>query len=116
MALLKGVKANGQFKAKQLISGGLELKDIDIVVDGSSGDLKITPKANLYQGTLGGTMEFSEAGGQSTLRIKNKIDLIDLASFLEAADVSEQLSGIGSLALDVIVTEKRRRAKQSRYN
>ena len=106
MAALKDIYANGTFRANQLISGGLELNEIDVLIESTPGNLTITPKASLYDGTLDGRMVFSEQGDESSLDIKNEIDLVSLAKFLTAADVSEQLSGIGSLTLDIKVVEK----------
>ncbi|NNC98990.1 MAG: AsmA family protein, partial [Gammaproteobacteria bacterium] len=106
MALLKNIQANGSFKAGQLISGGLQLDAVDVQIVSTPGQLSIIPKADLYDGKLGGTMVFSENGDKSELRVNNNVDLISLAKFLAAADVSDQLSGIGSLALDIVVTEQ----------
>jgi AsmA protein len=106
MVLLKGVNANGSFKANQLISGGMQLDQVDVQIVSSPGSITVTPKAALYQGALGGTMIYTEQGDESTLQVKNSIDLISLSEFLQAADVSKQLSGIGTLKLDLQVNEK----------
>jgi len=106
MAVFKDVDANGRFKAQQLISGGLELNDIDVQVVSTPGNVTITPNANLYDGKLGGEIAFNEKADGAQLRVKNNIDLVDLGRMLNAADVSDQLSGIGTLALDIVVTEK----------
>ena len=107
MAMLKGVNANGSFKANQLISGGMQFNQVDVQIVSTPGNITITPKAALYQGTLGGTMVYSEQGDEAKLSINNSIDLINLSDFLKAAGVSEQLSGIGSLKLENLqVTEK----------
>ncbi|MFT4630338.1 MAG: AsmA protein [Dinoroseobacter sp.] len=106
MAILKQVNANGYFKAQQLISGGLELNNVDVQVVSSPGKLTITPKASLYDGSLGGDISFIDSQGLSTLRLQNKIASVDLGKLLAAADVTDQLSGIGTLGLDIKVTEK----------
>jgi AsmA protein len=106
MAILKQVNANGYFKAQQLISAGLELNNIDIKVVSSPGKLAITPTASLYDGSLGGDISFIDSQGLSTLHLQNTIDSVDLGKLLAAADVTDQLSGIGSLDLDIKVTEK----------
>ena len=107
MALFKDINANGDFTATRLISSGVELEDINVRVASSAGNVTITPKANLYDGKIDGSMEFTQQqGGESKLRINNNIDLVDLSEFLTAADVTDQLSGIGSLALDITVTER----------
>ena len=106
MAAFKDINVNGSFFADQLISGGLELNDIDVKIVSSNGNVTITPKASLYDGTTDGQISFSESGGTSTLKIKNDVDLVVLGDMLKAADITEQLSGIGSLFVDVVVTEK----------
>lgn len=105
MSVFKDINANGSFTANQLISSGLELNDIDVKVVSSNGNVTITPKASLYNGTTDGQIAFSENGGTSTLKIQNEVDLVSLGEMLTSADITEQLSGIGSLIIDVVVTE-----------
>ena len=107
MSAFKDINVNGSFVADQLISGGLELNDIDVKVVSTNGNVTITPKASLYDGTTDGQIAFSDnGGGTSTLKIKNEIDLVSLGEMLTSAEITEQLSGIGSLIIDVVVTEK----------
>ena len=106
MAIFKGLHANGQFKATTLLSGGLEMTDIDVLIASTPGKVTITPKANLYDGKLGGTMVYTEQGDKSVLHVNNQISLINLSKFLRAIDVNDQLSGTGSLQLDLTVTEQ----------
>ncbi|MBT8115435.1 MAG: AsmA family protein [Arenicella sp.] len=106
MALFKNVEANGVFRAEKLISGGLEFNDVNVQIKSTQGSVSIVPRAKLYEGKLGGSMDFTEQSGVSTLRIKNEINLVSLGSLLEAADVSKQLTGIGSLVLDLTITER----------
>jgi AsmA protein len=106
LALLKGIDANGLFKADSLITGGLELSDIDVSVVSANGTLTVTPRAKLYDGSLVGDIAFTDAAEATMLKVKNEIDLVDLAKLLTAAEVSEQLSGIGSVNVDVAFTEK----------
>lgn len=106
MALFKDIHANGNFKAKRLVSGGVALTDIDVVVASQPGSVTITPKANLYEGTLDGSIAFQERDGKAQLKVKNEIDLVQLGDMLNAAEVTDQLSGLGTLALDLLVTEQ----------
>jgi len=106
MSAFKDINVNGSFVADQMISSGLELNDIDVKVVSSNGNVTITPKASLYDGTTDGQIAFSENGGTSTLKIKNEVDLVVLGDMLKSAEITEQLSGIGSLLVDVVVTEK----------
>jgi AsmA protein len=106
MAIFKDVNANGRFRAQQVISGGLKLDNIDVQVESSPGQVKITPKADLYQGKLGGEIAYVEIGERSELKVKNEIDLVALGELLNAAELTDQLSGIGSLVLNLLVTEQ----------
>jgi len=106
MDAFKKINADGHFSAKTLISGGLELNDIDVTIVSSAGNVTITPKANLYDGKTDGVIKFSENAGVSKLKIDNEIDLVSLGEMLTQADITEQLSGIGSLIVDMVVTEK----------
>lgn len=106
MDVFKDVDANGHFSAGALISGGLELNDIDVTIASSNGRVTITPKANLYDGKTDGVVSFAESAGVSTLKIDNEIDLVALGEMLTQADITDQLSGIGSLIVDMVVTEK----------
>lgn len=105
MALFKDMNANGSFKANKLKSGGVELENIDVAVASTPGNVSITPTAKLYDGSIGGKVEYSESADTAQLRIKNNIDLVDLSRLFTAADVTDQLSGIGSLDIDLLITE-----------
>ena len=105
MALFKELNANGSFKADKFKSGGVELQAIDVIVASTPGNVTITPNAQLYDGSIGGKVEYTEQGDNAQLRIKNSIDLVDLSSLLTAAEVTDQLSGIGSLDIDVLIQE-----------
>ena len=92
MSAFKDINVNGSFVADQLISGGLELNDIDVKVVSTNGNVTITPKASLYDGTTDGQIAFSDnGGGTSTLKIKNEIDLVSLGEMLTSAEITEQL-------------------------
>lgn len=106
MALFKDVNANGRFRATQMTSGGLKLDNIDVLVASTPGNVTITPQADLYQGTLGGDVAFSQVGERSELKVRNEIDLVALGELLHATEVTDQLSGVGSLVLDLVVAEQ----------
>lgn len=104
LAAFKELNANGRFKAQSLISGGIKMEDIDVKVVSTAGSVTITPSASLYDGKLDGTIAFTESG-DSVLKVDQNIDLVDLGRMLTDADMSEQLRGLGSLAIDVLVRE-----------
>jgi len=105
MAAFKDIDANGSFKAAKLVSGGVALTDIDVVVKSTPGNVTITPRAKLYEGKLGGEIAFNNTNAQSSLTVKNNIDLVQLSPLLNDAIDSDILRGIGTLGLDLVVTE-----------
>jgi AsmA protein len=102
---LKGINANGSFTAGKLVAGGVSLNDIDVQVVSSMGQLTITPKANLYDGTLAGDISFTESSEALSLKVNNQIKSVNLEKLLTAADVTDQLSGTGSLGIDLEISE-----------
>lgn len=104
LAAFKELNANGRFVADSLISGGIKMEDIDVRVKSTEGSVTITPSASLYDGKLDGNIAFTESG-DSVLTVKQNVDLVDLGRMLTDAEVSEQLRGLGSLAIDVLVRE-----------
>jgi len=106
MALFKDLNANGSFRANELVSGGVTLTDIDVQIESSPGMVTVTPRADLYEGELSGSMVYSESNGESQLHVQNKVGLVDLAKLLTDADVTDQLSGFGEVDIDIVVTER----------
>jgi AsmA protein len=105
MAIFKQFDANGRFKASKLVSAGVQLTDIDVVVKSSPGTVSITPRAKLYDGKLDGAIVFNDSGEQKSLTVNNQIDLVQLSPLLNDAIDSDMLRGIGTLVLDLVVTE-----------
>lgn len=105
MAAFKDIHANGTFKASKLTTGGVALTDIDVVVKSTPGNVSITPRAKLYEGKLDGAIVFNQSGEKSSLSVKNEIDLVQLSPLLNDAVESDMLRGIGTLVLDLVVTE-----------
>jgi len=104
LAAFKELNANGRFTANSLTSGGIKMDDIDVRVRSTQGSVTITPSASLYDGKLDGNIAFTESG-DSVLKVEQNVDLVDLGRMLTDADISEQLRGLGSLAIDVLVRE-----------
>lgn len=106
MEVFKDLQANGQFKATQFVSGGVELNNIDVQVKSTPGKVTITPTASLYDGSIDGQIAFTDEGGVSKLSVKNEVDLVQLGGLLNAAEVTDQLSGLGTVLVDLVVTEE----------
>jgi len=105
MAVFKEINANGDFKAQKFVAGGVEMNNIDVAVRSGDGQVTITPKAQLYDGSLAGKIEYSEQAEQSKLKVNNEVSLVQLGQLLNAADVTDQLSGLGTVLVDLVITE-----------
>jgi AsmA protein len=106
LAVFKEFKANGEFKADYVVFNGARLEDIDVQVTSNANRLEVIPKASLYDGGLAGRLVYSEVGGEPQLNIKQSIDLVSLGSLLADAGITDQLSGIGTLDIDLTIFEK----------
>jgi len=106
MDAFKDINVNGEFTAEQFIVGGLKLDNIDVKIESTDNTLTITPKAGLYDGKMLGAIAYAESDEKATFKIDQEIDLVNLSPLLTDAEVSDQLSGIATLDLDIEVSEK----------
>lgn len=106
MDAFKDVNVNGQFTAEQFIISGLEMNNIDVKIESTDTSLTITPKSDMYDGGLLGAIAYAEEGDRATLKIDQTIDLVNLTPLLSDLEVSDQLSGIATLNLDIEVSEE----------
>ncbi len=98
--------ADALLSAQSVTSGGVQLTDVRVAVKSDKAKVVITPSANLYEGKLLGDIAYGEEAGVPTLRINNEIDLVSLGELLTSADITDQLTGLGSLVVDLIITER----------
>jgi len=105
MDAFKDVNVNGQFSAEQFIISGLKLNNIDVKIESTDSTLTITPKTDIYDGNLLGGIAYVEEGDKATVTIYQAIELVNLTPLLTDVDVSDQLSGIATLDLDIQVNE-----------
>ena len=105
MDAFKDVNVNGQFTAEQFIISGLALNNIDVKIESTDNTLTITPNADMYDGKLLGMIAYAEDGEKANVKIKKKIDVVNLSPLLTDADVSDQLSGIATLDIDIETSE-----------
>lgn len=106
MAAFEGFMADALLNAQSVTSGGVQLTDVAVKVKSDKSKVVITPYANLYDGKLLGDIAYGQERGVPTLRINNEIDLVSLGELLTSADITDQLTGLGSLVVDLIITER----------
>jgi AsmA protein len=106
IAIFKEINANGIFRAKTIIANGATLSDINVSISSSNRKVVIVPNAKLYQGSLDGRITFNELSDQSTLQIQNNFNLVDFGSLLQDTQITDQLSGLGTINTNITITEK----------
>ena len=106
LGVFDGFKANGKLAVGELTSSGVVLQDVVVDVKSTAQGVSVQPRAKLYDGTLGGEVAFSQVDGKPQLKIQNEIDLVSLGKLFTAADITDRLQGLGSLVLDLTVTER----------
>ena len=106
LAVFKELKANGQFKIGSVVAGGAKVESVAVNVISKGSTTEIKPSAKLYDGSFDGSIKFQETASGGKLTVKQNLSSIQLAPLLEDTDITDQLSGIGNIAVDVVVTEK----------
>lgn len=106
MALFKQYKANGELAIGQLVASGAKVDDIRVAVASTDNTTTITPSASLYSGKFDGEVKFQGAVDGGTLSVKKALTGIDLGALLIDTDITDRLSGSGSLDVDVAIREK----------
>lgn len=106
LALFKEFKANGRIGIQSLIAGGASIQDIVVKVVSKGNTTEIIPSANLYSGKFGGSIKYQETADGAVLGVKQRIDAVQLLPLLKDADITDQLSGLGNVNVDLVVTEK----------
>ncbi len=102
--LFEQFKANGKFVINDLVAAGAKIQNIKIGVVSKGDSTVITSGANLYDGTFRTTVKYKDlkAGGQLKFA-KTNVDSINLQPLLIDTSDVDQLSGKGSLNMDVVV-------------
>jgi len=106
MAVFKSIQANGIFRAKQLTANNVTVSDMVLPITSSKRKVAMTPTANLYGGRITGNLIFTDNNGEYTLTIDKKATSVALEPLLTDAGISDQLSGRGTVNVNVKITEK----------
>ena len=101
VALFRGLNVNGDFKADRLVAGGLRVEAINVAITSSPGSVTVKPSAQLYGGTLGGTMQYVNTGTSERLHVSEAIEGVQLGGLLTDTGVTDRLTGTGSLNVDI---------------
>ncbi|MDR0775155.1 MAG: AsmA family protein [Azonexus sp.] len=96
---LKGLSANGVLKVGQLQAANVKASQVRLEIKLANGRLDLAPTAQLYNGSLAGTLSLDA----NTNQVAAKLNLVDVSlnPLMQDALDMNALEGRGSLALDI---------------
>jgi AsmA protein len=98
LSALKDLVAEGKLQIGALQVRGLKLANVKTEVKAVGGKLEAPHSANLYEGTLSGTLGLQADG---RVALKDALNGISIGPLLRDAAQQDKLEGKGNLALDV---------------
>lgn len=107
LSALKDLNAEGRLQIGALQAGGMKLNNMKLEVKAADGHLHAPHSANLYEGTLNGTLD---AHADNRVALKQTMSGIAIGPLLRDAAQQDKLEGKGNLALDVNTAGKSRNA------
>lgn len=100
LAALKGLDIKGSVKVGRLEAHKLKLSGLDARIEAADGRLQVAPlRANLYGGSLDGSLSANAGNNQFALR--QNLRGVDIAPLLKDLADKDILEGHGSVSLDV---------------
>jgi len=98
LSALKDLNADGKLQIGALQVRGLKLANVKTEVKAAGGKLEAPHSANLYEGTLSGTLGLQAEG---RVALKDTLTGIAIGPLLRDAAQQDKLEGKGNLSLDV---------------
>ncbi len=99
---LRALNAQGQVRIAELKAFGIRSANVTARIKAESGVITLGPnQAALYGGRYDGTTTSDARGSTPRFHIKEKLSGVQVGPFLTDANISDQLTGTGDLALDV---------------
>ena len=100
LSALKDLNANGKLQFGALQIKGLKLANLKAEVKAANGRLDVSPhSANLYEGSLAGTLSLQANGNHVAL--KESLTNVSVGPLLRDAAQQDRLEGRGNVALEV---------------
>lgn len=98
LSALKDLNADGKLQIGALQVRGLKLASVKTEVKAAGGQLEAPHSANLYEGTLSGTLT---AHADNRVALKDTLNGVAIGPLLRDAAQQDKLEGKGNLSLDV---------------
>ena len=106
IAVFKDLNANGVFNADFIQASGVKLEALSVDIASTDNTVKITPAASLYEGSIAGSVTYRQVSAErSTLNIAPQFTNVQFGDLLTDADITDLVSGKGSLDINVDVTD-----------
>ena len=104
--IFKNIYANGNFTAELIQASGIKLQDLDLAVASTETTVSIQPSATLYEGSIGGSIDYKALSAQRSLvTIAPTLSNVQFGGLLADADITDQISGRGALDINIEVTD-----------
>ena len=106
IAIFKQMNANGIFSAGEIQAAGVKLQSLNLNIASTKNTVNINPSALLYEGKMSGAISYKAVTTQrSTLDIAPKFTNVHFGDLLTDADITDQVSGKGSIDINVQVVD-----------
>ena len=101
---LRTFAADGEFRLGQTQFMGLTMTDARFALAAGDGQLRLTPTASLYGGSLSGLIDIGVEGESASFALVQNLEAVDLNSLARDFLDNEALSGTGNVNLDLTST------------
>jgi AsmA protein len=101
-SVLKSLDASGSVRVGALQVAGVKASNVRLDVKAAGGEVRVSPLgANLYQGTLAGSVVLDARASEPRFAIAQKLSNISVGPLLRDAAKKDLLEGRGDITLDV---------------
>jgi AsmA protein len=99
---LKNLRANGTLHIGALKASGVKATNVRLEIKANGGRVDVSPlAANLYQGTLNGTLAINAEPATPAFTVKQSLNGISIGPLLKDLADKDMLEGRGNVVLDV---------------
>ena len=101
LSALRTLRAQGDVSITQLTAYGMAMTDFAASLKADGGVIDIAPRTKLYGGNTHGTLRLDARPATPEIGIRQSLSALQIAPFLKALQLTDKLSGIGALELDL---------------
>lgn len=102
LAALKGLNATGSLRIGAFKASNLKAASVRLDIEADEGKVRVSPiSANLYQGTLNGSLGVDARGAAPQLTMSQKLAGVSIGPLLKDLFDKDMLDGRGNVSLDL---------------